>query len=134
MKRKLPPLRLLGAAFLAALGATSLAAQPWEQVAQLPGGIALELDRGSVSHAMDGSRHVALGVFRKQLPNALMETSVAVDCEAGEAKIRRVRLIDGASVMTDKILAAAEFAPINEGSAEAFYQAALCSGEESAEG
>ncbi len=125
---------MLGAAALAAFGATSLAAQPWEEVAQLPGGIALELDRGSVSQAMDGSRHVTLGIFRKQLPNALMETSVAVDCAAGEAKIRRVRLIDGTRVMTDKILAAAEFAPVNEGSAEAFYQAALCGSEESAAG
>jgi hypothetical protein len=134
MKLKLAPFRLLGAVALAALGATGIAAQPWEQVAQLPGGIALELDRGSVSQEMDGDRQVAMGVFRKQLPNALMETSVAVDCALGEAKIRRVRLIDGSRVMTDNILAAAEFAPINEGSAEAFYQAALCSGEESAEG
>lgn len=132
MTFNLAPLRLAGAAFLTVFGASSLVAEPWEEVAQLPGGIALELDRGSVSHAMDGNRHVALGIFRKQLPNALMETSVAVDCPAGEAKIRRVRLLDGPRVTTDRILASAEFAPVNEGSAEAFYQAALCGGEQSA--
>jgi len=75
---------------------------------------------------MDGERHVVLGTFRKQLPNALMETSVAVDCNADQAKIRRVRLLDGDRVMADNILATAEFLQVNEGSAEAFYTAGLC--------
>lgn len=116
----------------AALFSAPLAAEPWAQVAQLPGGIALELDEASVSHGMDGERHVALGTFRKQLPNALMETSVAVDCGANQAKIRRVRLLDGERVTADNILATAEFQPVNEGSAEAFYAAALCAGKEGA--
>jgi len=114
------------AALCAALLPSALAAEPWEQVAQLPGGIALEPDLASVSTGLDGERRVAVGTFRKQLPSGLMESSVTVDCRANEARIRRVRLFDGERVTADNILAGASFAPVNEGSAEAFYAAALC--------
>ncbi len=123
---------LAGLSALLALAPAPLAAQTWEEVAQVPGGIALELDRDSTAKALDGSRSVMMGVFRKQLPTGLMETSVAVDCEAQEAKIRRIRLIDGPRLISDNILADAGFTPIREGSAEDLYQAALCQEPESA--
>jgi len=117
---------LAGAAALAALLPAGLAAEPWTKVAELPGDIAVELDQASVTHELDGERQVTLGVFRKQMPVALMESSVAVDCQANEAKIRRVRLLNGQDVMSDSILATSTFSPVNEGSAEAIYFGVLC--------
>ncbi len=119
-------------ATLLALAPAPLAAQAWEEVAQVPGGIALELDRNSTAKALDGSRSVMMGIFRKQLPTGTMETTVAVDCAAQEAKIRRIRLIDGPRLISDNIMADAGFTPIREGSAEDLYRAALCQDAESA--
>ena len=119
--------RHVGAAALAASLPTAVCAEPWVKVADLPGDIAVELDQATVAHELDGERQVTTGVFRKKLPVATMETSVAADCQANEAKIRRVRLLNGEDVMSDSIMTTTTtFGPVNEGSAEAIYFAALC--------
>ena len=120
-------LRHAGAAALAALLPTALCAEPWVKEADLPGDIAVELDQATVAHELDGERQVTTGVFRKKLPVATMETSVAADCQTNEAKIRRVRLLNGEDVMSDSIMTTTTtFGTVNEGSAEAIYFAALC--------
>lgn len=112
-----------------------LAAEPWEQVAELPGGIAVEVDANSVFEALDGVRLVLRATFRRQLPTATMETAVAVDCARAEAKIRGVRLLDGETVMSENVSLDSEFAPVREGSAEDIYFQALCEdGAEAGEG
>jgi hypothetical protein len=110
---------------LAALPAV-LAAEPWEKVDELPGGIAVELDRDSVFETLDGATLVWRGVFRRENVGWTMETHVAIDCERELAKIRGMRLLDGAEVLTERPDLLAEFLPINAGSSEAIYYKALC--------
>lgn len=120
------PLALVIAALPAAL-----AAEPWEQVDELPGGIAVELDMDSVFEALDGARLVLRGTFRRPNGGWTMETNVAVDCELETAKIRGIRLLDGEKVVTERSDPLADFAPINAGSSEAIYYTALCGKEPS---
>jgi hypothetical protein len=107
----------------------ALAAEPWKEVDQLPGGIAVELDTGNVTVALDGARQVLLGTFRKQLPIATMETSVAVDCDNAQIKIRSIRLADGDRVLSETQAPTAQFNPVSYGSAEAIYFKGLCGRE-----
>jgi len=113
------------ALLLAALPA-ALAAEPWDKVDELPGGIAVELDRDSVFEALDGARLVLRGTFRRENVGWMMETNVAVDCGLELAKIRGIRLLDGDKVLTERADHLAEFLPINAGSMEAVYFKALC--------
>jgi len=123
-------LRRLAAAVLpVALAAAPVAAQDWQKVAELPGGIAVEMDRQTLFEGLDGNRMVLMATFRKQLANTTMETAAAVDCARKQAKIRGVRLLSDGEILSEKVMATAEFAPINPGSAEATYYTALC-GEE----
>jgi hypothetical protein len=121
MTARYAPLALI----LAALPAT-LAAEPWDKVDELPGGIAVELDRDSVFEALDGSTLVWRGVFRRENVGWIMETHVAIDCGRELAKIRGMRLLDGDEVLTERPDLQAEFLPINAGSSEAIYYKALC--------
>jgi len=104
----------------------ALAAEPWEKVDELPGGIAVELDQDSVFEALDGARLVLRGTFRRPNGGWMMETSVAVDCGLEQAKIRGIALMDGDEVLTTSSDPLAEFAPINAGSSESMYYKALC--------
>jgi hypothetical protein len=124
MKPRYAALALLLAALPAALSA-----EPWEKVDELPGGIAVELDRDSVFEALDGAHLVWHGIFRRENVGWIMESHVAVDCENETAKLRGMRLMDGAEVLTERSDLLAEFVPINAGSSEAIYYKALCGKE-----
>lgn len=104
-------------------------AQLWVEVAKLPGDIAVELDSESVEEAMDGAELTLRGTFRKQMPYAMMETSVAVDCINTTAKIRAIRLKDGDTLLSETLSLDAEAKPVGYGSAEAIYLEALCMSE-----
>lgn len=121
MKPHFAPIALMLAATPA-----MLAAEPWEQVDELPGEIAIELDQASVFEALDGTRLVLRGTFRRPSGGWTMETSMAVDCAHDQAKVRGVRLLDGDKVLTERVDALAEFAPVAAGSSEAIYFRALC--------
>lgn len=109
----------------------ALSAEPWEKIDELPGGIAIELDRDSVFEALDGAQLVWHGIFRRESVGWIMESHVAVNCEDETAKLRGMRLMDGAEVLTQRSDLLAEFVPINAGSAEAIYYKALCGREAS---
>ncbi|HSG34127.1 MAG TPA: hypothetical protein VLA37_06295 [Sphingomonadaceae bacterium] len=109
-----------------------LAAENWQQVDELPGGIAVELDLESWFEALDGVRLVQQGVFRRPNASWTMHTIVSIDCELELAKISGVRLLDGDELATEQLNYQAEFLPINPGSAEAMYYRALCGKEPSA--
>ena len=116
---------ILAAAFITA----PVSAQLWVEVAKLPGDISVELDSESVEEAMDGADLTLRGTFRKQMPNAMMETSVAVDCINTTAKIRSIRLKDGDTVLSETLSFDAAARPVGYGSAEAIYLEALCMSE-----
>ena len=122
------PLSALCAIALFALPA-ALSAENWEEVDRLPGDIAVELDRQSTSKAQDGTVEVVLASFRKQLPNGMMQTDVAVDCAGQAAKIRGIQLLQEGKVVTSSSTPGAEFRPVNDGSSEAIYYKALCGRE-----
>lgn len=117
---------VIPATFAAATPAT---AQLWVEVAKLPGDISVELDSESVEEAMDGAQLTLRGTFRKQMPYAMMETSVAVDCINTTAKIRAIRLKDGDTLLSETLSLDAEARPVGYGSAEAIYLEALCMSE-----
>lgn len=119
-------LRYAPFALLLACAPAMLAAEPWVQVDELPGGIPVELDRGSVYEVLDGSRIVLRGSFRRENVGWMMETGVAVDCDRELAKIRGIKLMEGDKLLSERIDAMAEFLPINPGSSEAIYFRALC--------
>ncbi len=108
-----------------ALPAT-LAAQDWTEVDRLTGDIAVELDRDSVAEVLDGAATVKRATFRKQLPNAMMETDVAVDCASETSKIRSIRLMLDGKVATETATPGAAFTPVGYGSVAAIYFKALC--------
>lgn len=122
------PLPALCAIALLAVPA-GLSAASWEEVERLAGDIAVEIDTQSVTKAQDGATEVTLGTFRKELPNGVMQTDVAVDCKAQAAKIRGIRLLQGDVVATSSSTPGAEFRPVNYGSSEAIYFKALCGRE-----
>lgn len=119
------PLSALSALALLAIPA-ALSAENWEEVARLGGDIAVELDTQSVTKAQDGASEVLQATFRKDLPNAMMLTDVAVDCTKEIAKIRGIRLVQDGKVTTTNSTPGAEFRPVNYGSSEAIYFKALC--------
>jgi hypothetical protein len=121
MSFRTAPLALVLAALPAAL-----AAEPWEKVDELPGGIAVELDLDSVFEALDGARLVLRATFRRDLAMGMMESNVEIDCGLETAKLRGIRLMNGATVLSERIDHLADFAPINPGSAEAIYFRVLC--------
>lgn len=116
---------ILAVAFITA----PASAQLWVEVAKLPGDIAVELDSESVEEAMDGPNLTLRGTFRKQMPNAMMETAVAIDCINTTAKIRSIRLKDGDTLLSETLSLDAEPRPVGYGSAEAIYLEALCLSE-----
>ncbi|MCB5426082.1 hypothetical protein H0274_12505 [Altererythrobacter sp. CC-YST694] len=122
------PLSALCAIALFALPA-ALSAESWEEVDRLPGDIAVELDRQSMSEAQDGTAQVVLASFRKQLPNGMMQTDVAMDCAGQAAKIRGIQLLQEGKVISSTPSPGADFRPVNYGSSEAIYYKALCGRE-----
>lgn len=109
--------------------AAPLAAEPWKEVAQLPGGIAVSLDEASVDDAMDGMDMVKLGTFRREMPSGPMETDVAVNCQKETSKIRGVRLVGSGQVYNQQLSRTVDFTPVRDGSSEAIYFKALCGKE-----
>ncbi|HTN14655.1 MAG TPA: hypothetical protein VL094_07605 [Sphingomonadaceae bacterium] len=119
------PLSALCAIALFALPA-ALSAESWEEVARLGGDIAVELDTQSVTKAQDGASEVLQATFRKDLPNAMMLTDVAVDCANEMAKIRSIRLMQEGKLASSSATPGAAFHTVNYGSSEAIYYKALC--------
>lgn len=104
----------------------ALAAESWQKIDELPGGIALEVDRDTQVEALDGIALVQRATFRRQLPTGTIETAVAIDCQHKSAKIRGVRLKNGDAVISETVTNYDDFTPINPGSSEALYFKALC--------
>ena len=92
----------------------------------LPGGFALQIDMATKVEEMDGVKLVERATFRKQLPTATIETTVAVDCAGETAKTRSVKMISDGKVVSDNTNNAAQYVPVHFGSAEAMYYKALC--------
>jgi len=119
---------------IAVLLAAPLAAEPWKEVDQLPGGIVVALDEGSVTEAMDGLDTVKLATFRREMSTGPMETDISVNCDKQLSRIRGVRLVGGAQVYRQQVPQTAGFTPVRDGSSEAIYFKALCGRDVSLEG
>ena len=109
-----------------ALWGSAAAAESWVNVDVLPGGFALQIDMATKVEEMDGVKLVERANFRKQLPTATIETTVAVDCAGETAKTRSVKMISDGKVVSDNTNNAAQYVPVHFGSAEAMYYKALC--------
>lgn len=109
-----------------AVSASAAAAESWVNVDVLPGGFALQIDMASKVEEMDGVRLVERATFRKQLPTAMIETAVAIDCAGEMAKTRGVKMISDGKVLSDSTNNTAQYLPVHFGSAEAMYYQALC--------
>ena len=123
------PIAALPVLALLPVAATAATAADWQEIDRLTGDVPVELDRASVTKAMDGANEVVQATFRRQMPTGIMESDVAVDCKGAAAKLRGLRLVNGDNVYHQPVSPTTDYHPVSFGSADAIYYKALCGKE-----